>query len=95
MIVDSTCEVDQNGTQALQGVGVTAVNLNPASSNMTNMTITDTFRFLSNAQLQCNCYDLRDPFSNPSPSPLFTCRHTVVRCPYMAQEINGTISIRI
>ena len=86
VIVDYTCEVEENGAQTLQGVGVTTVSLRPESAGVN---ITDTFHFLSNAELQCNCYDFRNAFP---PAPEFICRHIVTRCPYTLQGINGTIS---
>ena len=85
MIVDSTCEVEERNTQTLQGVGVTSVSSKPGSSNLT---ITDTLQFLSNAELQCTCYDFR---GFDATFPFLVCRHVVLRCPYTAQGINGTI----
>ena len=85
MIVDSICEVEESGIQTLPGVGVTSVNLKPGSSNLP---ITDTFQFLSNAELQCTCYGLHG-FSTTSS---YICRHIVLRCPYTTQGINGTIN---
>ena len=86
MIVDSTCEVEEDGEQTLQGVGVTLVGLNPGSSTVNT---TDTFHFLSNAELQCACYEFRG-FSGTTP---FICRHITVQCPYTIQGINGTIHL--
>ena len=50
VIVDSTCEVEESGVQTSQGVGVTSNSLKSGSSNLT---VTDTLQFLSNAFLQC------------------------------------------
>ena len=90
VIVDSTCEVEKNATQALEGVGVTTVSLKPGSSNIN---ISDTFSFLSNAELQCTCNNLRVSFSSLFDPPFYICRHITLRCPYTIQGINSTINI--